>query len=322
MKRITFRYKDSTYRQMKEEAEALNMEFPDYMREAIKTGRREQGKISRRALAVCTAIISVAATISTLCVGTVIKYKVDNRIHYLAVTGQAEASQTTGLYTELLDIDNFNATAWSALDEQELYFTNAAEKIINGRATEIVVNSKEEAQDFSNFFGDTYGLVFRNSADYSFNYYINEDGTYTVGYNKDEVDKSREETAARRVAIMQAMIDKYKLHDYENAYEEVQSITDRIHEKLVYNLDNVKASSYEALQTGEGVCTHFSTAFYVIANAEEIPTELVVGKYYQDNGEFEWHSWCEVHLDGVTYTVDPTGAGFVNEADMWRYEAV
>lgn len=321
MKRITFTYKDSTYRQMHEEADALGMEFPEYMRAAIRTGRSEQQKVSRKALVACTAVISVAATLFTFSLGTIIKTVADDKVNYLAGTGRAGANGSTGLYTELIDIDSFNKTAWSALDEQELYFTNAAEDIINGRATEIVVNSKEEAQDFSDFYGDTYGLVFRNSADYSFSYYMNEQGTYTVRYDEDEIDKSREETAARRVAIMQAMIDKYKLHDYEDAYEEVQSITDRIHEQLTYNSDSVKASSYEALRTGEGVCTHFSTAFYVIANTEGIPTELVAGKYTHDD-EAIWHSWCEVHINGVTYTVDPTGAGFVDEADMWRYEAV
>lgn len=237
-------------------------------------------------------------------------------------TSKVEAEvEDTGLYTELIDIDRFNQTAWSALDEQEMNFTLIAEDFINGNETQTTFNSVEEMEAFVEFFSQTYSLTFRNSADYYLGYYDNGDGTYTMIYDRERFDTSREETTARRVATMQAVVEKYKLHAYENPYEEIFDIEDRINTYLCYNIDELKESTYGSLHTDEGVCAHYAAIFYILANAEGIPTEIVHGYYTDDNGEAGGHAWNEVHLDGQTITLDPTNEyGAVPDEEMWRYQ--
>ncbi|MBQ6132694.1 MAG: transglutaminase domain-containing protein [Lachnospiraceae bacterium] len=233
---------------------------------------------------------------------------------------QPQTDEGQQLYTKLLDIEEFNRTARMALNEQTLRFMDLSEAILNGSDQRMAFSSDYEARAFIDFFGGMYRLTFGNTGYGFFLQWSNPDGTCDLQYDREKADKAREETRERRAATMQAIIDKYKLHSYTNAYSEIDNITQRISDKLTYDLEDQDVSNYTALQTGEGVCCHYAAAFFVLANTEGIPTEIINGNYTLYDGTIDGHAWCEVHINGETITVDPTnGLGVVPAEDMWRY---
>ena len=84
---------------------------------------------------------------------------------------------------------------------------------------------------------------------------------------------------------------------------------------------------YLLFESGRGYCTHFATAFVLLARAEGLPARYVQGYAVDTNGERELpvyssmaHAWPEVYFDGVGWIpYEPTPGFFLKS--YWRTEA-
>ena len=328
MKKINYKMNLDTYNQIAREAYNLGLTPSEYMQKVIASGRQEYTGFSRKMVAGFSIFFSVALTLaSVLGVSLIRDY---SKSSVKAVVKEADnatgidlsliASAPTGLYTEFYNAKAFDQTASLALDDTELSFKAISDDFISGRQTSATFSNRAEFDAFVIFFYNNYILVQRNDPAITLWYLENADtGEVTVTYERDENRAEKMETPETRAAIIQSVIDKYKLHEYSDPVDEINNIVNRIAREMTYDLEETYSSTYKGIQTGEGVCVHYAAAFYILANSEGIPTELVSGNLIHDDGT-EGHSWCEVHLDGQTLTVDPTnGFGIVSGTDLESY---
>ena len=91
--------------------------------------------------------------------------------------------------------------------------------------------------------------------------------------------------------------------------------------------DAASMLDYFMLESKRGYCTHYATAFVLLARAEGIPARLVQGYYVSTNGTRDVtlytsmaHAWPEIYIDGAGWiTYEPTpGYG---TGSYWRTEA-
>ena len=64
-------------------------------------------------------------------------------------------------------------------------------------------------------------------------------------------------------------------------------------------------SSEDVFDARRGVCAEFTTLFLALARSIGIPARYVAGVVYGPGGDWEYHAWAEVYLDGWV-PVDPT----------------
>lgn len=65
-------------------------------------------------------------------------------------------------------------------------------------------------------------------------------------------------------------------------------------------------TTYGALVNGKAVCEGYARAFKTLMDSQNIECVIVVGYFYNDNGQLEPHAWNNVRLDGKWYLVDCT----------------
>lgn len=108
-----------------------------------------------------------------------------------------------------------------------------------------------------------------------------------------EITKNIEKEDDKAKAIYHWMIDnieydfkKYKEHqknNYQNSY-----------------------GSLATLDTLEGVCYDYATLYAALNRSIGIPTKVVEGDFYLDDGSVEFHAWNQIHVSGQWINVDAT----------------
>jgi hypothetical protein len=91
----------------------------------------------------------------------------------------------------------------------------------------------------------------------------------------------------------------------KSPWEASRKIADWLYKNIAKEIRGTIPSSIEVLRTMKGDCNEHSTLFTAMARAVGIPTKLVAGLVYQDDG-FYYHAWNEVYIDGQWYPLDAT----------------
>ncbi|QQG39793.1 MAG: transglutaminase domain-containing protein [Candidatus Aenigmatarchaeota archaeon] len=93
----------------------------------------------------------------------------------------------------------------------------------------------------------------------------------------------------------------------ENGFEAVTALSTWIHENVKYDIRYAGKylDAQEVLNGKVGVCAEFTTLLVSMSRAAGIPARTVGGVIYGPDGNWNYHAWAEVYLDGWV-PVDPT----------------
>lgn len=104
-----------------------------------------------------------------------------------------------------------------------------------------------------------------------------------------------------------------QISNLESSAEKVKRANELLSEAITYSFcaDNASEASairtaYGAVVNGKAVCEGYARAFKAVMDKQNIECVIVVGYFYDDDGQLEPHAWNNVRLDGKWYLVDCT----------------
>jgi transglutaminase-like putative cysteine protease len=90
--------------------------------------------------------------------------------------------------------------------------------------------------------------------------------------------------------------------------DKLEALLHYTHQHLEKQLSTHLHAASEVLEAGRGDCTEHSLLLIAMARASGIPAREVSGLVYggRQSGQFAYHSWVEVEIDGAWHPVDPS----------------
>lgn len=93
--------------------------------------------------------------------------------------------------------------------------------------------------------------------------------------------------------------------DSLNSWEASKALAVWLYKNIQKEMRVTIPSAIEVLNTKKGDCNEHSTLFAAFARSLGIPTKIIAGLVYMDDG-FYYHAWNEVYINGEWLPIDPT----------------
>ena len=148
-----------------------------------------------------------------------------------------------------------------------------------------------------------YELRYKREGEGSYDYSI----TITPSYY---TDKKQEQAVSDEVS---RLLESFAFDEKTADYEKVSRIYDYICSNVSYDTvhknnehNHLKATAFSALIYKSASCQGYAAAMYRLLREADINCRVITGMAQGESGEYEYHAWNIICIDGLWYNCDVT----------------